>query len=136
MDPIYSSAPLVKKLGIKEAFRVGTLNAPPHYLSLLVGLPSNVRITRVNGSNYDIIHFFTSDRTELRENMPRLKAAIRQSGVIWISWPKMSSAMFSTVDANVIRDVCLPMGLVDIKICSVDDTWSALKMVIRVEHRR
>ena len=136
MDLPYGSQPLIDTLGIRKSFRIGTVNAPAHYQSLLVGLPKNVRVMKVAEGEFDMIHFFTTDRDELRELLPRLKNAIRHSGSIWVSWPKNSSGMYSSVDAHVIRDVCLPMGLVDIKICSVDDVWTALKLVIRVEHRR
>lgn len=131
----YSGTPLAKKLGFKEGFRVRTIGAPKNYLDLVAPLPQNVTISNRGSKDVDIWHFFTKSRTELASKLPGLMGSIQPNGVIWISWPKKSSGVSSSVTEDVIRDVALPLGPVDIKVCAVDNTWSGLKLVIRKELR-
>lgn len=132
----YSGTPLAKKLGFKEGFRIRTIGAPKHYLELVAPLPQNVTISNRGSKDVDIWHFFTKSCAELQSKLPGLMDAIQPNGVIWISWPKKSSGVSSSVTEDVIRDFALPLGLVDIKVCAVDNTWSGLKLVIRKELRQ
>lgn len=132
----YSGTPLAKKLGIKEGYRVRIKNAPDDYLELVSPTPENVQISKSLRKDVDIFHFFTRSSSELKAQLPKLIAAIDQNGMIWISWPKKSSGVSSSVTEDTIRSVALPLGLVDIKVCAVDETWSGLKLVIRKELRK
>jgi hypothetical protein len=132
----YSGTPLAKKLGIKPGATICTVGVPPHYLSLLEPLPADVTISRRPMDNIEIVHIFTKSRSELIELLTRYRAKIKQDGAIWVSWPKKSSGISSEVTENTVREVALPMGLVDIKVCAVDDVWSGLKLVIRKEERK
>jgi len=105
-------------------------------LNLVDPLPPNVKISNRGSKDIDIWHFFTKSRAELESKLPTLMDAIQPNGMIWISWPKKSSGVSSSVTGDVIRGVALPLGLVDIKVCAVDNTWSGLKLVIRKELRK
>jgi len=131
----YSGTPLAKKLGIKEGFRVRVKNAPADYDELVRPLPDGVEVSRTIRSEVDVWHLFTRSAGELRAELPRLMTQIRQNGAIWVSWPKKSSGESTDVTGDVIRSVALPLGLVDVKVCAVDHTWSGLKLVIRKENR-
>ncbi len=133
--PGYSGTPLAKKLGIKEGFAVYVRNAPENYLELVDPLPLDVRFKKRLSSNLDMIHFFSKEKTELAKHLPDYMERIKRDGMIWISWPKKASKVPTTITEDVIREVALPIGLVDIKVCAVDDTWSGLKLVIRKELR-
>jgi hypothetical protein len=132
----YSGTPLAKKLGFKEGSRVRISGAPDNYLSLVSPRPENVQISKAFRKDIDIWHFFTRSAVELKTQLPRQLKAIRQNGMIWVSWPKKASKVSTDVTENVIRKVALPLGLVDVKVCAVDDTWSGLKLVIRKELRK
>ena len=132
----YSGTPLPKKLGIKDGFRICVTNAPPDYLTLLAPLPSGVKILVREENDVDIWHFFTKSAGELRKKLPAIMSQIKRDGMIWISWPKKSSKVPTDVTEDVIREVALPLGLVDIKVCAIDEVWSGLKLVIRKENRR
>ena len=131
----YSGTPLAKKLGIKEGYRIRTTGAPPDYLELINPLPPNVTISDRIGKGIDIWHFFTKSYSELESKLPTLMRAIQPDGTIWVSWPKKSSGVPSTVTEDSIRKVALPLGLVDVKVCAIDETWSGLKLVVRKELR-
>lgn len=137
----YSGRPLAAKLGIKEGFTVLVRNPPVGYRGLLEGLPEGVEIAEAEAPSggvgeVEMVHHFTRSREDLAEVLPELVARIRQDGMIWVSWPKKTSGVASDVDGNVIRELAFPLGLVDVKVCAVDDTWSGLKLVIRKENRR
>jgi len=132
----YSGTPLAKKLGFKEGLRVRISGAPVNYLTLVSPLPQNVTISERISTAIDIWHFFTHSYSELESRLPALMRAIEPDGVIWISWPKKSSGVPSSVTEDSIRKVALPIGLVDIKVCAVDETWSGLKLVVRKELRK
>jgi hypothetical protein len=131
----YSGTPLAKKLGIKEGDKLYTKNAPSHYLELLASLPLGVEVTAHPFNNLDIVHFFTYKRSELEKSLPALMEKIKQNGMIWISWPKKASKLPTDITEDVVREVALPLGLVDVKVCAVDEIWSGLKLVIRKELR-
>jgi hypothetical protein len=132
----YSATPLAKKLGIKPGSRIRTSGAPANYRDLLQAVPSNVTISTRLSRSIDIWHLFTGSSKELSLRLPALKEAIAPDGAIWISWPKKSSGVKSSVTEDTIRAVAIPLGLVDIKVCAIDDVWSGLKLVIRKELRK
>jgi hypothetical protein len=132
----YSVTPLAKKLGIKPGARVAAVNAPPRYEELLAPLPPDVSFAKSVTAQVDVVHLFVDTRTVLASQLAGALPRIRPDAAIWVSWPKKASGIATDVTENVIRAVALPMGLVDIKVCAVDDTWSGLKLVIRKENRR
>jgi len=131
----YSGTPLVRKLGIKADYRVRIGGAPGDYAELIRPLPDNVLISSRITSDIHIWHFFTRSKTALAKSLPKMLKQIRQDGMIWISWPKKASGVTSTVTEDTVRELALPLGLVDIKVCAIDNTWSGLKLVIRKELR-
>ena len=133
--PGYSSTPLLKKLGLKSGARVFTRRAPDDYARLLGSLPQGLRISSRLRGTVDVVHVFTARRRELERELPVLMQRIRPEGMIWVSWPKKSSGVASEITEDTIREVALPLGLVDIKVCAVDEVWSGLKLVIRKELR-
>ncbi len=127
----YSGTPLAKKLGVSEGGRLLVEGAPAGYEKLLNPLPPNVKFVKEMGPDTDIIHLFVTKRAELAKRLSVLLSALRSDGVIWVSWPKKAAKIATDITENVIREVALPLGLVDIKVCAVDETWSGLKLVIR-----
>lgn len=133
--PGYSGTPLAKKLGIKDGTRVCTIAAPASYAALLKPLPPDVSITSRLSRNTDILHIFVMQEKKLVTVLKKARATMCDDAVIWVSWPKKASKVETDITEDVIREVCLPMGLVDIKVCAVDDTWSGLKLMVRKELR-
>ncbi len=131
----YSATPLAKKLGIKPGFKIRLINAPDYYFDLFTDLPSNVRILNDEKIKKNLIHFFVTHITDLEKNLPALKNEIEQDGIIWVSWYKKSSGITTGVTEDKIRETALANGLVDIKVCAVDEFWSGLKLVIPVKNR-
>jgi predicted lipoprotein len=131
----YSATPLAKKLGIKAGSLVAALNAPDGYAALLAPLPPDVSFQKSVTERIDLVHVFVVSRAALASQLARILGKLRQDAAIWVSWPKQSAGVSTDVTENVIRAVALPMGLVDIKVCAVDDIWSGLKLVIRKENR-
>lgn len=131
----YSGTPLAKKLGIKNGFHIGLVNAPEYYLRLFTDLPAGLYFENEEVKNIDLIHFFTKSRDEYETLVPGLKSRIKPNGIIWVSWPKKASKVPTDITEDVIRNFALQTGLVDIKICAVDDIWSGLKLVIPVKDR-
>jgi hypothetical protein len=132
----YSGTPLAKKLGIKAETVLRAVNAPADYAALLAPLPENVTLAQNDAKDLDVVHLFTKTRSELIKLVDRYKSRIKQNGAIWVSWPKKSSGIPSEITEDTVREIALPQGLVDIKVCAVDDTWSGLKLVIRKENRK
>ena len=130
----YSGTQLVKKLGIKEGFKVRFINKPKNYMDLLEEIPPAVK--QIKTGKADFVHIFTKSRKELASELKKNMRSIEQDGMIWVSWPKKASKIQTDITEDVIREVALPMGLVDIKVCAVDDIWSGLKLVIRKENRK
>ncbi len=131
----YSGTPLLKKLGIKDGYRMSVLNAPSNYFKLLGKLPQGVQILSSPKNPMDFIHFFAQDRKDYGKRLKELKKALGSDGMIGVSWPKAASKVPTNVTEKVVRDRALKTGLVDIKVCAVDDTWSGLKLVIPVKNR-
>jgi len=131
----YSGTPLVKKLGIKEGFGCAIIKSPAGFTELLGELPAAVTISNSLKGKYDYIHFFTDSRTKLNKKFLLLKKALDKNGMIWVSWPKKSSKITTDLTEDIIRETALKNGLVDIKVCAVDETWSGLKLVYRLKDR-
>ena len=131
----YSGTPLAKKLGIKPGFRVRVKGAPADYEALLAPLPDDVLISSGFRREVDLWHLFVASRRDLVRELPRCVRGIRQDGMIWVSWPKKASGVQTDVREDTIRAAAIPLGLVDVKVCAVDDVWSGLKLVIRKENR-
>ena len=131
----YSGTPLAKKLGIKEGFSVAAVNAPKNFGELLDPLPVNVTISDSPRANIDLIHFFTNNLDELAKGLEKYRKMIKQEGSVWVSWYKKAAKLPTEITEDTIREVALPLGLVDIKVCAIDEKWSGLKLVIRRENR-
>jgi hypothetical protein len=131
----YSGTPLAKKLGIKEGASVAFLEAPAGFDDTVAPLPDGVDVKRKAGPGLDVVVFFTKARRELEERIEDLKAAIAPAGGLWVGWPKRSSGVETDMTEDVVREVALPLGLVDVKVCAIDETWSGLRLVIRVTER-
>lgn len=135
----YSGTPLLKKLGIKPGFTLWLVNAPVGYAGWLGPLPDGVQV--VSGMadplpiNCDFVHFFTMSRDELAARLPGLKAALAKNGMLWLSWPKKAARVPTDLDENVVRELGLAQGLVDVKVAAVDPVWSGLKFVYRLVDR-
>ena len=132
----YSGTPLAKKLGIGTGHRVWLVQPPENYQSLVAPLPDGVTFATKASNTTDVAHLFTSKRRELEKLLRTARGALKPDAAIWVSWPKKSSKVATDITEDVIREVALPMGFVDIKVCAVDDTWSGLKLVVRKGFRR
>jgi hypothetical protein len=135
MARAHSSKPLAQKLGLKPGYRVSVLNAPPDYETSLGELPQDTVLVHELAGPFDLIHFFAQSRKELERKFPLLKLELSKSGGLWVSWPKASSGIKTDLNNNIVREVGLRNGLVDVKIASIDKIWSALKFVYRVSDR-
>src|SRR4051812_15818310 len=133
--PGYSGTPLAKKLGIKEGTRLVVLHAPEGYAGWLEGLPATARIESGWKEPLAAVHLFATKRVVLERDLTRLRTAVEPDGFVWVSWPKKASGMATDITEDVIREVALPMGFVDIKVCAVTDVWSGLKLVVRRSER-
>lgn len=132
----YSGKPLAAKLGFKEGVVVAVAGAPEHYGELVAERPDGVTLKmatpgRLKPSSADIVHLFVKDRRALEAAHARAFAAAREGGAVWISWPKKSSALFKDVTEDLLREILLPTGWVDVKVCAVDADWSGLKFMRR-----
>ena len=131
----YSGTPLPKKLGIKPESRLAFVGAPHDFDQTLGELPERVEVRARARGPLDVIVFFTTSAAELRRRFDRLAAALDPAGALWVAWPKGSSGVKTDLTENAVRDVALPKGLVDNKVCAIDETWSGLRLVIRKENR-
>jgi hypothetical protein len=131
----YSGTPLQKKLGIREGSEVFAIDAPRNYSTLLGALPPGARIVTRVSSSPDFVHLFAKSLASLGTHLRRLRGTLVPGGVVWVSWPKKASGVTTDITEDRIREVALPMGFVDVKVCAVDETWSGLKLVIRKELR-
>jgi hypothetical protein len=132
----YSQTPLVKKLGIKEDFCCFVANAPASYFDWINPLPRGIELKDRLSGQFDFIHLFALERKELAKQFNQSQKHLRDNGMLWISWPKKASKVPTDLDENIIRDIGLRNGLVDVKVCAVDDVWSGLKFVIRRKDRK
>lgn len=131
----YSGTPLAKKLGMKSGFKVLLINAPEYYPDLFTDMPADVVFTEDIVEKLDLIHFFTKSEEEYLERLPMLQKNIKSNGMIWVSWPKKASKVKTDLREDIIRNYALQTGLVDVKVCAVDERWSGLKLVIRLKDR-
>src|SRR5262245_4057206 len=133
----YSGTPLPKKLGIKDDHTIVILDAPEGFLSTLAPLPRGVAVHTdfAAADSYDIILFFTKSRADLRRRFRALMKALRSDGGFWVAWPKKASGVATDVTEDVVRDTALAAGLVDNKVCAVDEIWSGLRLVVRLKDR-
>jgi hypothetical protein len=130
----YSGTPLPRKLGIKDGVILAVEDAPEHYWALLGELPAVVR-AGPDEAPVDFLHAFVRERAVLERRLPALKARLHPEGMLWVSWPKRASGEATDVTEDVVRELALAIGLVDVKVCAVDDVWSGLKLVYRVADR-
>lgn len=131
----YSTKSLAAKLGIGDDTAMLVIGAPRHYAALLDPLPPGARIVKRPPKQPSFVHVFSVSALTLASQLARLRRTIAQNGVVWVSWPKKASGVSSDLDENTVRDLALPLGFVDVKVCAVDDVWSGLKLVIRRELR-
>lgn len=135
MNVGYSGTPLARKLGLKPGFRVYACGAPTNYQELLGPLPEDIEFVARPGKTTALVHLFTRSRAELAKALLSYLKVLGPEAVIWVSWPKKAAKMRTDITEDTIRAVALPMGLVDVKVCAVDATWSGLKLVLRKESR-
>jgi hypothetical protein len=131
----YSKRTLADKLGIKPGAKVTALGAPASYPTLLGQLPEGASLHSRLPASSEFIHQFSRSRSQLADRFPRLAGALADQGSLWISWPKQASGVETDLNENVVRELGLANGLVDVKVCAVDDVWSGLKFVRRVRDR-
>jgi hypothetical protein len=131
----YSGTPLAKKLGIKDGHRVAFPAAPDGFRALLGALPEDVKVKSRTTGPLDVIVFFTRSRAELQRRLPVLRRAMDPAAGLWIAWPKRASGVETDVTEDVARELGLANRLVDNKVCAIDETWSGLRLVIRLKDR-
>lgn len=137
MTPLgYSGTPLAKKLGIKQGFKIRLINPPDYYYKLFSDLPPDIIELPDNTIRKDFIHYFAVNVAQLEKDIGQLRQEIEENGMIWVSWYKKSAKIETDVNENIIRDMALKNGLVDVKVCAVDEKWSGLKLVIRLKDRK
>ena len=138
MDAGYSGTPLGKKLGLKDGMRALLLGVPPHLDEIsgfggFTGVDKELPAT--GGRIYDYAHVFEMDRTRVEAMVPSIRASVKADGILWISWPKKSSKVPTDITEDVLREIWLPTGLVDVKVAAIDAVWSGLKFMFRKELR-
>jgi hypothetical protein len=131
----YSGKSVVQKLGIKPGFRIFTVGAPAAYSDIIGELPADVTLATTAKAPLDMVHVFAAKAAWLAGRLRSYRAAIEPDGMIWVSWPRKASGVATDLTDVVVRDTALPLGLVDIKVCAIDDTWSGLKFVIPKDQR-
>lgn len=131
----YSGTPLAKKLGFKPGGTVVVMNGPANYRKLVEPLPDGVTLGARVGASTDIVHVFATRKSELAKALKTLREQVRVDGAVWVSWPKKAAKVETDITEDTVREVALPLGFVDIKVCAVDETWSGLKLVVRKELR-
>ena len=126
----YSGKPVVQKLGVKPGFRIFATGLSVAYRDIVGELPDDVTLAKAAKAPLDMVHLFATEAKGLAAKLRSYRAAIEPDGMIWVSWPKKASGVVTDLSDIVVRDTALPLGLVDIKVCAVDETWSGLKFVI------
>ena len=127
----YSGTPLARKLGLAPGMRVLLLHAPADYAVLIGPTHATLDFAARAGPSVALVHLFCDRRAALAKALPALRAALAPAAMVWVSWPKRSSGVASDIGEDTVREVALPLGFVDVKVCAVDATWSALKLVVR-----
>ena len=131
----YSTTPLAKKLGIKAGDRVRAEGAPNNYRAMLSPLPPDVTISNRLTVDIQMWHLFVTRRTDLKKRLPLINQQLADNAILWVSWYKKLSSHATDITEDTLREIALPIGLVDVKVCAVDEDWSALKLVRRKELR-
>jgi hypothetical protein len=131
----YSATPLAKKIGIRTGSRILVIGAPEGYIELLDPLPDSVQFVSRLSKFTDIVHIFTDQKAELQKALSAFRNKLKPGAMIWVSWPKRSSRVPTDITEDTVREVALPLGFVDVKVCAVTDVWSGLKLVVRKELR-
>jgi hypothetical protein len=131
----YSGTPLIQKIGIKPGHRIVLRNHPASFVKNLGKLPEGVESSERLSGNANVVVYFTDKLAELAKDFPRLATALVPDGMVWIGWPKKASGRPTDVTEDLVRKIGLDCGLVDVKICAIDETWSGLKFVIRLKDR-
>jgi hypothetical protein len=127
----YSGTPLAKKLGLKPGMRVCALGAPRAYREIVVPWPDDIELQACADPTTDFVHLFVDSRSRLAAEARRLRSLLGPNATLWISWPKKASEMPTDITEDSIREIVLPLGWVDVKVCAVDVVWSGLKLVVR-----
>jgi len=136
VDAGYSGTPLAKKLGIKAPLTMLLVNPPEAYLMWIGGVPDGVKMVAKAKSPIEAAHLFVTESLELNAMLSKLRNELEQDGFVWVSWPKKSSKVQTDITEDTIREIALPLGFVDIKVCAVSEVWSGLKLVIRKSERK
>ena len=131
----YSGTPLRSKLGIRAGFAIHVKDAPPEYLNLLGPLPEAVTFVSRMSSTTDLVHIFSARKAELAKFLWTCRSKLRPTAVLWVSWPKKSAKVRTDITEDTIRELALPLGFVDVKVCAVTDVWSGIKLVVRKDLR-
>lgn len=131
----YSGTSLIQKIGIKPGHRLVLRNHPPSFLRDLGKLPEGVAGAGKFSGKADVVVYFTEKRSALEKDFPDLAGKLEPDGMLWVAWPKKASGRKTDLNENVVRDTGLGFGLVDVKVCAVDETWSGLKFVVRLKDR-
>jgi hypothetical protein len=131
----YSGKPLAQKLGFKQGHRIYLIDAPDNYLSLVAPLPSDVEFVKKLNPTIDLVHIFSIEKNSLAKHLQKLRLTLSPEAALWVSWPKKAAKLATDITEDTIRELALPLGFVDIKVCAVSDVWSGLKLVVRKELR-
>ena len=132
----YSGTPLIKKLGIKDGYRIAFVDAPEDFAEELGRLPSDVSTLSRPGKRMDFVLLFTTSAAALERDFARLAKMLSANGMLWVAWPKKASGVATDLSDNNVRQIGLDAGLVDVKVCAVNDVWSGLKFVYRLQDRQ
>jgi hypothetical protein len=131
----YSGTPLARKLGIKASSSLFVQDPPAHYQKMLAPLPAGVRFHSSLSPAVDVVHIFSKSKLSLTVTLKKTMMKLRPDASIWVSWPKKASKVATDIREDTVRAIALPLGLVDVKVCAVDEIWSGLKLVLRKENR-
>jgi hypothetical protein len=133
--PGYSGKPLAQKLGVAEESRIHLRHAPDNYLELIKPLPPDVSFDKRLSEGTDIVHVFSTRKKELGKELAAVRKGLRSNAVVWVSWPKKAAKVETDITEDTVRELALPLGFVDVKVCAVSEVWSGLKLVIRRQER-
>ena len=131
----YSVSPLATKLGIKIGTKIRPINAPEGYLTLVEPLPPGTKVVGRLSGDTDIVHIFSSRRSEIAKALKAYREKLKPTAVVWVSWPKKAAKLQADITEDIVREIALPLGFVDIKVCAVTDIWSGLKLEVRQKLR-
>jgi hypothetical protein len=127
----YSGTPLPQKLGIKPGMTLHVVDAPMDYAKLIAPVGAKVAFATRLSKDVELLHAFVTRTSRLEDVLDRARAGLGSEAIVWISWPKKAAGLASEITEDTVRDMALPLGFVDVKVCAVDDTWSGLKLVVR-----